>query len=118
MTTHQLEDVEALADQVIVIAAGSVLAQGSLADLTNESQALQFQAPARLDLHSLQAGLAADYRIQETAPGRYVITGPPTPALLADLTNWCAANSVMATEIRQGSRSLEQIVIDAAQSQP
>jgi len=113
LTTHQLSDVEALADHVVVIARGHVVAEGTVADLTGADDAMSFSGPPRLDLTGLAATLPGDFRVEEIRPGNYVAHGPPSPQVMAAITTWCAEQGVMATDLAVGRRTLEQIVIDA-----
>ena len=113
LTTHQLSDVETLADRVVVIAGGRIVAEGTVADLIGANDAMSFTGPTRLDLTGLAAGLPNGFRVEEPRPGSYVVHGPPSPQVMAAITAWCAEQGVMATDLAVGRRTLEQIVIDA-----
>jgi len=113
LTTHQLSDVETLADRVVVIAGGRIVAEGTVADLIGANDAMSFTGPPRLDLTGLAAGLPNGFRVEEPRPGSYVVHGPPSPQVMAAITAWCAEHGVMATDLAVGRRTLEQIVIDA-----
>jgi ABC-2 type transport system ATP-binding protein len=113
LTTHQLSDVETLADRVVVIAGGRIVAEGTVADLIGANDAMSFTGPPRLDLTGLAAGLPNGFRAEEPRPGSYVVHGPPSPQIMAAITAWCAEQGVMATDLAVGRRTLEQIVIDA-----
>ena len=114
LTTHQLPDVEELADHVVVLKAGQVLTQGSLADLTGAAEAFMFQGPESIDTDALQAHLGAPYVVERTAPGRYIVHGAPTPSAFAALTAWCAERNAFPQHLQPGRSTLEQILIDAA----
>ena len=113
LTTHQLNDVEALADHVVVIASGHVIAEGTVANLTGANDAMSFTGPPRLDLTGLAGTLPGGFRAEEARPGNYVVHGPPSPQVMAAITSWCAEQGVMATDLTVGRRKLEQIVMDA-----
>jgi ABC-2 type transport system ATP-binding protein len=113
LTTHQLSDVETLADRVVVIAGGRIVAEGTVADLIGANDAMSFTGPPNLDLTGLAAGLPNGFRVEEPRPGSYVVHGPPSPQIMAAITAWCAEQGVMATDLAVGRRTLEQIVIDA-----
>ncbi len=99
MTTHLLDEAEALADHVVVVARGRVAAQGAVTTLMPERPRLRFQAPPALDLQALGAVLPRGVRAHEPSPGHYVVDGPVEPALLATITSWCAARGVLPTEV-------------------
>ena len=113
LTTHQLTDVETLADHVVVIAGGHVIAEGTVAELTGANDAMSFTGPPRLDLARLAGSLPGGFRAEEVRPGYYVVHGPPSPQVMAIITTWCADQGIMATDLAVGRRTLEQIVIDA-----
>ena len=114
LTTHFLDEAEQLADSVVVIDRGQVVAQGSPAELTRsgaEGQ-IRFRAMAGLPLHSLLESLPPGSRAVETESGRYVVTGDVTPQFLATLTAWCAAQEVLAEDLAVQRRTLEDVFLD------
>jgi ABC-2 type transport system ATP-binding protein len=114
LTTHFLDEAEHLADTVVVIDAGQVVAQGSPAELTRsgaEGQ-LRFRAVASLDLDSLLAVLPDGTLALEKEPGRYVVTGEVTPQLLAQVTAWFATQQVLPEELSVERRTLEDVFLD------
>ncbi|GAC1610414.1 MAG: ABC transporter ATP-binding protein [Mycobacteriales bacterium] len=108
LTTHLLDEAERLADDVVVIDAGRVVAAGTLAELTEASSELRFRARPGLDLAGLPGA-------REQLPGRYVVTGPVDPQRLADVTAWCAGQGVLAQDLR--TRSLEDVFLELTGSQ-
>jgi ABC-2 type transport system ATP-binding protein len=114
LTTHFLDEAEQLADSVVVIDAGRVVAQGSPAELTRtgaEGQ-IRFRAVPALHLESLLAALPPGTLAIEKEPGRYVVTGNVTPQLLAALTAWCASQQVLAEELAVERRTLEDVFLE------
>ncbi len=114
LTTHFLDEAEQLADTVVVIDAGRVVAHGSPAELTRsgaEGQ-LRFRAVPALNLDSLLASLPRGTLAIEKEPGRYVVTGDVTPELLAELTAWCAAQHALVEELVVERRTLEDVFLD------
>lgn len=118
LTTHQLDDVEQIADFVLVMAAGQLVATGSVAELIGVDHFTSFRAPPGLNLATLERDLGAGFAVTQPRPGQYLVTGQASPQLLADLTKWCATNGVQATEIKAGGRTLEDIVIQATEPNP
>ena len=115
LTTHQLGDVEEIADFVLVMVAGKIVASGTVAALTGAADITSFRATSGLELNGLTSALGAQFQVMEIKPGQYEVRGQATPQLLADITKWCAATGIQATEIRSGGRTLEDIVIAATE---
>jgi ABC-2 type transport system ATP-binding protein len=114
LTTHFLDEAEQLADSVVVIDAGRVVAAGSPAELTRagaEGQ-IRFRAPALLRMDSLLAALPDGCAALEVQAGEYLVTGDVTPQLLATLTAWCAAQDVLAENLAVERRTLEDVFLE------
>jgi len=114
LTTHFLDEAEQLADTVVVIDQGRVVAQGSPAELTRagaEGQ-IRFRAVPSLPLNLLLTALPVGSAAYEEEPGRYPVTGEVTPQLLATLTAWCASQHVLAEDLAVERRTLEDVFLD------
>jgi ABC-2 type transport system ATP-binding protein len=103
LTTHLLDEAERLADQVVVLDAGRVVAAGTVAELTRSEGELRFRATPGLDLAGLDGA-------REDSPGQYVVAGRVDPHRLAEVTAWCARQGVMPEGLR--SRSLEDVFLE------
>ena len=80
LTTHLMEEAEALADHVVIVDHGRVVAEGSPAALTTGGdQELRFRARPGMDVAGLATALPAGYRAAETLAGRYVVQGRIDP---------------------------------------
>ncbi len=114
LTTHLMDEAEALADDVVILDRGRVVAQGTPAALTAQSgdQQLRFRARAGLDLAALAGALPAGYQTEEPIAGSYLVRGRMSPNLLAAVTGWCAEQGVLADEVRIARRSLEDVFLD------
>ncbi|BBY53780.1 ABC transporter ATP-binding protein [Mycolicibacillus koreensis] len=114
LTTHHLKEAEELADRLVIIDRGRLVAAGTPAELTRSGakDQLRFSAPHRLDLTGLTARLPQLYRISEPVPGEYLVEGPVDPSLLATVTAWCAELSVLATSMRVEQRTLEDVFLE------
>lgn len=117
LTTHYLEEAERLADHVVIIDHGRVLAAGSPAELTGAvtGNELTFRTPERLDVTDLAAQLPAGTTAEEDSPGTYRVRGQGAtvdPHTLATVTTWCAAQGVLAEDIRVGHRTLEDVFLE------
>lgn len=114
LTTHFLDEAEQLADTVIVIDAGRIVAQGTPAELTRagaEGQ-IRFDARPGLRLQTLVAAMPAGTTAVEPEAGRYLVSGAVTPQLLAALTAWCAGQGVLAENLAVERRTLEDVFLE------
>lgn len=119
LTTHDLGDVEALADRVAILDRGRILTLGTPAELTDGGRpriGLRF-APGSTEaagepglpdaLAAALRVLEAEARVAEIRPGTWEIAAVPTPALVAAAAAWCAERGLLITELRVGAASLE-----------
>ena len=112
LTTHFMDEAEQLADQVVVIDHGRVVAEGSPAELTGAERQLRFRARPGLGLDELLAALPVGSAAKESPSGHYLIEGDIHPELLATVTAWCAAHGVLAEDLRIERRTLEDVFLE------
>jgi ABC-2 type transport system ATP-binding protein len=108
MSTHLLDEAQALADHVIVIDEGRLAAAGSVAELTGTGSGLRFRSRAGMDVGDLQRLLPEGFTVSEPSPGRYRADGPLTPQVVATITTWCAGQGAMPEELSTGGGSLSE----------
>lgn len=115
LTTHLIEEAERLADQIVVVDRGAVVAEGTPDQLTGgaaSADAVRFSAVPGLDLATMRAALPAAVRVDEPAPGEYVVAGVIDPLVLSTVTSWCASHQVMPRGLALGRRTLEDVFLD------
>jgi ABC-2 type transport system ATP-binding protein len=113
LTTHLMEEAEALADHVVIVDHGKVVAEGSPTALTTGGdQELRFRARPGMDVADLATALPAGYHAAETLAGRYVVQGRIDPAVLSAITGWCAAQGALADDVQVARRSLEDVFLE------
>lgn len=116
LTTHLMDEAERLADHVVVMDAGRVVAQGSPAELTGGRDTLRFGAPPGLELAALRGELGDRVTVAEPSAGRYEVSHPDgtalEPGVIAAVTAWCAGAGVRPDGLSLGRRTLEDVFLD------
>ncbi|MEQ0557802.1 ABC transporter ATP-binding protein [Amycolatopsis sp. NEAU-NG30] len=115
LTTHLMEEAEALADTVVIVDHGKVVVSGAPQSLTMDetgATGLRFKARTRLDTGLLTAALPEGYAVRESAPGTYVVAGAVDPQVVSTVTAWCAQQGVLPEELQVGKRTLEEVFLE------
>jgi ABC-2 type transport system ATP-binding protein len=109
-----MDEAERLADTVLIVDAGRLVAAGPPGELTRggAERQVRFRARPGLDLESLGAALPPGTTVTEAAAGSYLVTGDVDPSLLAAVTAWCASAGVLADDLRIERRSLEDVFLE------
>jgi ABC-2 type transport system ATP-binding protein len=107
LTTHELPEAEHLADRVVIVNHGRVVAEGTPAELARSvgDDRVAFGAPPGLDVGSLSAALG--HAVEELAAGRYIIRASGSPRLTTALATWLAEHGAELLDLRT-TRSLEE----------
>ena len=114
LTTHLMDEAERLADDVVIVDAGKVVAAGTVAELTRTGAVgqLRFRATPGLDVDQLLTALPLGCTAKESPSGDYLVEGVVDPQLLAAVTAWTAGQGALATDLRVESRTLEDVFLD------
>jgi ABC-2 type transport system ATP-binding protein len=116
LTTHYLEEAERLADRVIIIDHGQVVADGSPDTLRNTAASdIRFAAVPGLDVSALSEVLGG--AVTETEHGEYHALVEPTPRNVALLTSWLAERNVLLGDLRAGRQRLEDVFLQLTASE-
>ena len=111
LTTHDLEEAERIADRIVILDRGSVVASGTPAELmrSTEDDEIRFAAPPHLDTAGL--GRALNAFVDELSAGEYKVAIAPTPNNIAALTAWLAEHDLPLADLRAGRQRLEDVFL-------
>ena len=108
LTTHYMEEAQALADRLVVIAAGRIIAQGSPDDIGGRAEArstIRFPWPPGRALKDLPVSATRD------GVNAVIETGAVT-STLRSLTNWAVSQGVDLDALTVTRPSLEDVYLD------
>lgn len=107
LTTHLMDEAEELADNVVIVDKGAVIAEGSPTELIAEgaSETLEVRTVGRLDVAALPD-------LQEVQQGLYQLTVAPTPEIIAAVASAAARQGVLISSMGTRRRSLEDVFLD------
>ncbi len=114
LTTHYMEEAEALADQVAVIAAGKIVAQGPPASLGGRDQGaatIRFRLPAGVTRADLPLALVGDGPSVELRTDREL-------EALYELTRWALERGVQLTGLTVSRHTLEDVYLQLTGADP
>ncbi len=110
LATHDLAEAEKVADRVVIVDHGRVVADGTPAALMNAGgHEIRFAAPRGLDVAALGEALGAVVR--EVDGGEYLVAGEPSPRTVAALTAWLAERDLALGDLRAGRQNLEDVFV-------
>ncbi|MCO6393675.1 ABC transporter ATP-binding protein [Corynebacterium sp. MC-17D] len=117
LTTHLMDEAESLADDIVIMDHGKVVAEGSPADLTSGSfeQQITFGTAQPLDLEKLKQHVALcqiDTAVTQVRPMRYVVNGSVSPELVACITEEALRQSVLIRDMQVSHMALEEVFLN------
>jgi ABC-2 type transport system ATP-binding protein len=116
LTTHDLDEAERIADRVVIIHGGRLLAQGTIDEITTQDgdgTEVRFRAPPGVDTLALSSYLGGwDVTpVTEVAWGEYRVAATPTPDLIYAITSWLDYYNLPLDDVRTGRQSLEEVFL-------
>jgi len=116
LTTHYMDEAEALADQIHIIDSGRLIASGTPAELT-QSGATHIRLVVKSALNPdapmlLQAELGPDTTIRQLNDVTLLLTGHADSTTLAKVSNWCERHAILPDSLNLGQRNLEDVFLE------
>ncbi|MEB3106307.1 ABC transporter ATP-binding protein [Corynebacterium pseudotuberculosis] len=112
LTTHLMDEAQALADRVAIIDQGRLIAEGTTEELRASKKSGTSAVFSTSTALPLSSGFLEGIAVREIKPLHYGITGELSPDILARLSTTAAQENVLITSWETKTKSLEDIFLD------
>lgn len=106
VTTHRFDEVEQVADRVVVLHKGAVVANASVADLTHRAPEIRLGGLSIVDGRRIDEALGTSFAVSGGQLVSPIATDVDPSERLQAVLAWCGANELAPTSASVGSRSL------------
>lgn len=112
LTSHELDEVERVADRVAILREGRLVALGPPSQLApDHRREITLSVATPIDAPGL--GEFLGMKVEATDQTTYRLTGTEAdPTVVSRLTTWLAARGILVRSLRVGSRSLEEVYVE------
>jgi len=107
VATHELDEAERIADDIVVINRGHTVLAGTLNEIRKGRAAIQFGSDDTIDLTELSTTIGKSVKRQ--SPGKYRIDADGNAELIGKLGSWLAANGHQLRDVNTSGESLAEI---------
>jgi ABC-2 type transport system ATP-binding protein len=114
VSTHQFDEAERLADHIVIVARGAVVASGSPREL-GAADADRVTFLSGLHVPSEDLSLSLGVPVLEISPGRYVAQGQLPDNTTEIIQAWARDHAVVARDLVRGRRTLEDLFHEVSQ---
>ncbi len=113
LTTHHLDEAEELADHIVIVDRGRVVASGTPADLVRRDAEGQLRVTAEgLEAAELEKALPNGFSCRRSPAGDVLVAGDITPGIVAAVTAWCAEHDILVTSLAVDTNSLQDVFLE------
>ena len=106
LATHELDEAERCADDVVIFHQAKIVANGSLESIRSKSYEIRFRSGIAFDVAALAKYL--DFPIQNLGE-EYVIMGTADAAVIGKFSEWMSFHGADIRDLRAGAQRLEDI---------
>ena len=107
VATHELDEAERIADDVLIFHRGTIVAAGTLEELRAGREEIRFTSQSLVDTQSLATTLG--FAVEQTRQNEYTVAGTSDARVIVQLTDWAKANNVNIGDIGAGSQRLDEV---------
>lgn len=107
VATHELDEAERIADDILIFHRGAIVASGTLEELRSGREEIRFTSHSHVDMQSLSITLG--FSVEQMRRHEYVVIGTSDSRIIVQLTDWAKANNVIVGDIGAGSQRLDDV---------
>jgi ABC-2 type transport system ATP-binding protein len=106
MATHELDEADRCADDVVIFHQATIVASGTLQSLRDGHDEIRFTTAREFDL----AAISSSLHIAVARDGMdYVVSGTSDAKIIGAISDWLATQNLVINNLRAGTQRLEEI---------